>query len=126
MGKKVSESNQQKYRNVALRLIKMIDEAREVGGEDYAINELGAELQKIFEVSLEEFWGTDIGNHIKEAHIDIRTRIFEEIEGFKFDASCAISSLESEIEDRANSTIKSIAKYMEEKYDESSQRRARG
>jgi hypothetical protein len=104
----------------------MIDEARELGGEDYAVNELGAELQKMFTVSVEEFWSTDIGKHVSQSHIDLRTRILEEIEGFKFDASCAISSLESEIEDRASSTIKNIEKCMKEKYDENSQRRSRG
>jgi len=105
-------SKQEEHRLKAKRLLKVIDTARDVGGDDYAIQELAAELRSMFDLSLEDFWMTDVGAHVIEARVKLRDHILGSLDNMKF-------LIESEVEDIVSGTNREIAAYMKAEHDTS-------
>jgi len=104
-------SKQEEHRLKA-SLLKVIDTARDVGGDDYAIQELAAELRSMFDLSLEDFWMTDVGAHVIEARVKLRDHILGSLDNMKF-------LIESEVEDIVSGTNREIAAYMKAEHDTS-------
>lgn len=98
------------WRPSARKLLKLIQDAE--GSEEHVIDELATELKKMFDTSYDDFWRTEIGEHVTQSRLDMRDHILGVAEGFRSEIDYMVDDLRDALNEAANRAIKEMATRM--------------